>query len=275
MPYLRSTASRTVLAGLLVCAACGLDLERRDGELTVVLLANDPYRDDDVLIRIEHDGVSSELRHPVVDEILLESVPLGACRVSASIGGVTVSNRVEVAVRESDRAAVGLAFFPAAAANGDDDGDGIANRDDNCIAIANTDQADGDNDGVGDACDNCPAYPYPSQANIDGDVFGDLCDADIDGDGVLNVQDACPRDPNGSVDSDNDRFCDGSDNCPALSNPTQADCDGDGLGDACDDDADGDGVLNDVPDNCPFAYNPTQDPSVCSSDTNACIPEGA
>jgi len=35
-------------------------------------------------------------------------------------------------------------------------------------------------------------------------------------------------------DSDNDGICDANDNCPQVSNPSQADSDGNGLGDACD-----------------------------------------
>jgi photosystem II stability/assembly factor-like uncharacterized protein len=42
-----------------------------------------------------------------------------------------------------------------------------------------------------------------------------------------------------------------SDNCPGVDNPDQADFDQDGLGDACDDDDDNDGVL-DVNDSCPM-----------------------
>ena len=44
-----------------------------------------------------------------------------------------------------------------------------------------------------------------------------------------------------SVDTDGDGVVDTADNCPNTSNPTQADQDGDGVGDACDGDADGDG----------------------------------
>lgn len=39
--------------------------------------------------------------------------------------------------------------------DGDDDGDGIRNDADNCVAVDNADQADFDEDGVGDACDLC------------------------------------------------------------------------------------------------------------------------
>ncbi len=60
----------------------------------------------------------------------------------------------------------------------------------------------------------------------------------------------------GTLDSDADGVIDGSDNCAASFNPAQLDRDADGLGDDCDSDADGDGVLNDE-DNCE-EYNPDQ-----------------
>ncbi|MCK5804523.1 MAG: thrombospondin type 3 repeat-containing protein, partial [Lentisphaeria bacterium] len=47
------------------------------------------------------------------------------------------------------------------------------------------------------------------------------------------------------------------DNCPTIPNVDQADIDGDGAGDACDDDMDGDSVLNEN-DNCPVVANELQ-----------------
>jgi len=54
----------------------------------------------------------------------------------------------------------------------------------------------------------------------------------------------CPA----GMDSDNDGWIDDEDNCPDTFNPDQADCDGDGLGDACETDPDEND--NGIPDNC-------------------------
>jgi hypothetical protein len=77
------------------------------------------------------------------------------------------------------------------------------------------------------------------------------------------------------LDSDCDGIPDGSDNCPGVANPDQADTDNDGQGDACDNactnDADGDDVCDDA-DNCPTTANPAQTDSDGDGIGNACDP---
>ena len=51
---------------------------------------------------------------------------------------------------------------------------------------------------------------------------------------------------------------DNDDNCPLIANESQANLDNDNLGDACDDDLDGDGFNNEI-DNCPTNSNDQQE----------------
>ena len=94
---------------------------------------------------------------------------------------------------------------------------------------------------------------------------------DSDGDGIPDDRDNCVLTPNpdqrdddgdgvGNAcddDWDNDGIPNTEDNCPLVPNPGQADLDLDGIGDACDGDVDGDGVLN-TADNCPRVPNADQ-----------------
>jgi cysteine-rich repeat protein len=104
----------------------------------------------------------------------------------------------------------------------DSDGDGIYNSSDNCVDVANLDQADADGDYVGNACDNCPNVANLDQADADGDGVGDSCD------NCSAVANADQR------DADADRIGDVCDNCVNNSNSLQNDDDGDGIGNACD-----------------------------------------
>jgi len=97
----------------------------------------------------------------------------------------------------------------------DADEDGVPDDVDNCPGVANpaedtgegSAQPDADGDGLGDACDgdkdddgvpnaddNCELESNEDQDDTDEDGVGDACD-DSDGDGVVDLYDECPTDP--------------------------------------------------------------------------------
>jgi hypothetical protein len=175
----------------------------------------------------------------------------------------------------------------------DTDTDNVGNVCDNCPDDANPLQTDTDGDGLGDACDPSedpdPVDTDPPDDDGDGivntedncssvanaksdwtDIHGDLHtneqpDYDLDSQG--DACDVCPNDPDN--DTDNDGICAGTgtvipgyrspktgdnDNCPTVSNTTQANLDGDTYtagtpttgGDDCDTDDDGDGYVDEL-----------------------------
>lgn len=90
----------------------------------------------------------------------------------------------------------------------------------NSVEVLSTDT---DLDGIPDELDGCPTVDNGGQEN---DVHpatpaGDHCE-DPDGDAIMDL----------------------NDNCPDVANPGQADGDGDGFGNECDDDIDADGIAN-------------------------------
>jgi hypothetical protein len=95
-----------------------------------------------------------------------------------------------------------------------------------------------DGDGIPNASDNCPRIFNPIRA-MDGGK-----QPDTDNDGVGDACDPCPMDANTTTctfkgpdpnDTDGDGIPNASDNCPTIPNHDQADADGDMIGDACDD----------------------------------------
>jgi hypothetical protein len=67
------------------------------------------------------------------------------------------------------------------------------------------------------------------------------------------------------VDTDGDGRCESADNCPTIANPTQADCDSNGVGDACEIAADTN--TDGIPDTCQCSTIPSL-PACCPGDLN-------
>ena len=76
-------------------------------------------------------------------------------------------------------------------------------------------EADVDKDGIADKFDNCVNVANPKQEDIDANGRGDACD-DFDRDGIINSKDNCVDQPNSNQsDTDADRIgdaCDGEEN---------------------------------------------------------------
>ncbi len=143
-----------------------------------------------------------------------------------------------------------------------------------------------DDNCVGGADDGLEFRPY--FLDIDGDGYGDsstetsACAAPGD-DWVTDGGDDCPNDPAklepgdcgcgvAETDTDFDTVPDCIDNCPDVPNATQADCDGDGVGDACSTAEDCND--NGIPDSCDLASGASADvdgdgiPDSCQADCN-------
>ena len=151
------------------------------------------------------------------------------------------------------------------ACDDDDDNDGVKDMQDVCAPTggkAGDDTVDADNDNVPDDCDDNGQDADGDGAELIGPAFADNCPM-VANNSLKDPQLDFDGDGQGDAcdnDDDNDLVLDVNDNCPRYNNTDtdQTDTDGDGQGDVCDDDDDNDGKLDGV-DNCPWVYNPDQD----------------
>lgn len=155
------------------------------------------------------------------------------------------------AITEDHLQVLGLVEFALGKAK-DTDGDGVADRKDECPDTPPGVQVDEkgcpldrDEDGVPDYKDDCPDEAGSPQHNG--------C-PDKDGDGIIDKNDDCPDVPGllkfkGCPDSDEDGVPDSKDKCPDTPKGCPVDADG------CPLDSDGDGVI-DCQDRCPTVAGP-------------------
>ena len=222
---------------------------------------------------------------PVLAAVEVDLMPSGIGRYTVTLDDFNLEGVYQVIVYAKDDQ--GLISKPAytAVAKGaaelsaDTDSDGVADGTDLCPAVFD-DQSDFDGDGQGDACDADDdndgtvdakdAFPLNAEEQLDTDLDGqgNNADADDDGDGVLDEVDPDPLNADISVadsDQDEDGIADGVDNCVAVANADQADNEADGVGDACDNDDDNDGIPDEtdsnplIPDGTPNTLDADQD----------------
>jgi len=80
--------------------------------------------------------------------------------------------------------------------------------------------------------------------------------------------------PFACADDDGDAICNSGDNCPTTTNPSQADLDGDLMGDACDTEDDGDGFTDEAEAGTPLCSNAVNDDSFDDAVVNDGCPGG-
>ncbi len=122
----------------------------------------------------------------VADEVYVDFiVPGGSFNIRAEIRGTDPQDQ-----NPENDVAITTLFVPIH----DDDRDDVANEDDNCVDVKNTDQSNNDDDAYGDACDDDDDNDGLTD-DVESELGTDPKNPDSDGDGVSDPDDAFPNDP--------------------------------------------------------------------------------
>jgi hypothetical protein len=120
--------------------------------------------------------VRSVAANPVSSHTLISngSALAGSTVYTLFFGEPDMNDRGQIAFAATlDDGTAGI--FLATPTSCDSDTDGWCNEQDNCPALANTDQRDTDGDGVGDRCDNCAYHANTDQLDSNSDGRGNVC----------------------------------------------------------------------------------------------------
>jgi hypothetical protein len=211
------------------------------GTQTVKLLGSNFSNTDVLLLNGEVAGISSTVVSATEVDVTLPSLEAATYTLSLQDTSTNeISNGVELEVSNTCGTNFEGPYGDPTCNDGiDNDGDGLIDAaDPGCAPIHEgppgdptcSDGIDNDGNGFVDGADRgCQPNPPEVCNGFDDNGNGQVDEGfpDSDGDGIADCVDQ---------DQDNDGIRDGTDNCPSVANPDQADTDGDGIGDACDPD---------------------------------------
>ena len=135
------------------------------------------------------DGGDAAPNHFIQNTLLRRLLKVAGIAVLSFFGFMVILLGYMVTMTATaDHSSYDRTDFDRATVRVDFDGDGVANTEDNCIIIANPNQADGDSNGLGDVCDQqCPNQTIKS-------IYNDISARDFDELFLVSEAGPLPRD---------------------------------------------------------------------------------